>query len=90
MQRRLAAGSLALPASSPEKPSPACLVELLPGAPWELFTGFQLLPLPHRGKWGNQKELGFYSSELGWVGAALPLATVGSTGPGERLVAGGG
>lgn len=41
-------------------------------------------------KVGKPEELGFYASELGWVGAALPLATAGSTGPGEGLAAGGG
>lgn len=41
----------------------------------------------HRGKWENQMTRGFCASELGWGGAALFLATVGSMGSGEVLVA---
>lgn len=67
---------------------PACPAELPPGALGSCLLVFSSCLHPHRGKWGNQNELGLCASELCWAGAAVPLAAVGSTGPGEAHAGG--
>lgn len=85
IRRRLAAGSLALPACRPEKPCP-----YLAGRPFTrsaLGAVCQLSATATIGEGGETRmSWGFSAREVGWVGAALTLATLGSMDPGEVLV----
>lgn len=86
IQRRLAAGSLALPPCRPEKPCP--YLTSRPFTRSALGTVCQLSATATIGEGGETPtSWGFSARELGWVGAALTLAILGSKDLGEVLVA---